>query len=164
MPSIRRLPAVLLLAALAACGQDASGPVAPEAQPAPGATPSFLLAPGEGVRTISDTTDAAGNQVVVAEYAAGVYYQPDGEMASVASVVIKTVIPTLPSGSSKEPCITSTVQAVETTPGWTSKIKKSGGCDEEIVVELSNRSTDQQARFRFLMIFGKTRIDSGLVR
>ena len=153
----RIVPALALAAALAACGRD---PVTPEvARPAPAAA-HFLLGPGEFNRTVSDTTDAAGNEVTVTEYAAGTYTQPDGLTASVASVTIKTVIPpTNGSGS----CITSTVVGVETTAGWTADVKKSGGCDKDIVVELQNAATRQKATFKFLMKFGETRIDAGRV-
>ena len=152
--------AVLFLAAtLAACGRDT---VAPEpALRAPIVAPSALLASGEFSRAIVDSTDSAGNHVMVTEFAAGSFTQPDGVSGSVASVTIKTVVPpTNTSGS----CITSTVVSTETTPGWTATIKKPGGCDKEIVVALENRTTNQKAEFRFLYIFGKTRIDAGAVR
>jgi hypothetical protein len=149
------------LAALAGCSADVAAPdaVAPTAS-----RPSLLLAAGEGVRIISDTTDAAGTTTMVGEYAAGVYTLPDGTGGSVASVTIKTVIPGLASGSSSEPCITSSIVTVETTSGWKSSVKKPGGCDKEIVVALENAATRQRAQFSFLYIFGKTRIDSGLIR
>ena len=156
---IRTAVVVFLAATAAACGRDA---VAPElAQRAPIVGPSLLLAPGEFNSTIIDSTDAAGNHVTVTEWAAGTYTQPDGVSASVASVTVKTVVPpTNGSGS----CITSTVVSTDTTPGWTATIKKPGGCDKEIVVALENDATNQKAEFRYLVIFGKTRIDAGAVR
>lgn len=152
--------AVLVLAVtLAACGRDT---VAPELTTrAPIAAPSLLLAPGEFNRTIVDSTDSAGNHVTVTEWAAGIYTQADGMTASVASVTVKTVVPpTNGSGS----CITSTVVSTDTTLGWTATVKKPGGCDKEIVVALENDTTNQKAEFRYLVIFGKTRIDAGAVR
>ena len=154
------ISAILLLAAtLAACGRET-----PPTQPTirtPVAVPSLLLAPGEFNSTLVDSTDSAGNHVTVTEWAAGIYTQPDGVTASVASVTVKTIVPpTNGSGS----CITSTVVSTETTPGWTATIKKPGGCDKEIVVSLENPTTNQKAEFRYLVIFGKTRIDAGAVR
>ena len=152
--------AVLFLAAtLVACGRDAASPE--PALRAPIVAPSLLLAPGEFNRTLVDSTDSSGNHVTVAEWAAGIYTQPDGATASVASVTVKTVVPpTNGSGS----CITSTVVSTDTTPGWTATVKKPGGCDREIVVELENDTTNRKAEFRYLVIFGKTRIDAGAVR
>ena len=151
----------VFLATLAGCAAD---PTAPAAAPAPAARPSLLLTAGEGMRILAEYVDAAGNRVMVAEYAAGTYVLADGTGGSVASVTIKTVIPPLVAGSTSAPCITSTIQKVETIAGWTYAIKKSGGCDKEIVVGLDNASTGQRAQFSFLMIFGKTKIDHGLVR
>jgi len=151
---------VLFLAAtLAACGRDAVAPQLTGRSPV--SAPSLLLAPGEFNRTIVDSTDSAGNHVTVTEWAAGIYTQSDGVTASVASVTVKTVVPpTNGSGS----CITSTVVSTETTAGWTATVKKPGGCDKEIVVALENDTTNQKAEFRYLVIFGKTRIDAGSVR
>ncbi|HKN68934.1 MAG TPA: hypothetical protein VJW73_21770 [Gemmatimonadaceae bacterium] len=150
---------LFLAATLAACGRETVA-----TQPAartPVSAPSLLLAPGEFNNTLVDSTDSAGNHIMVTEWAAGTYTQPDGVTASVASVTVKTVIPpTNGSGS----CITSTVVSTETTPGWTATIKKPGGCDKEIVVGLENATTNQKAEFRYLVIFGKTRIDAGAVR
>jgi hypothetical protein len=154
----RSLLALVAVAALSACAGDA---VSPAAAPAPRA-PSLLLGADEGMRVLSDSTDAYGNTIMVAEYAAGVYATPG--TAPVASVTIRTFIPALSSGSSSEPCITSTIDKIETTTGWTASVKKPGGCDKEIVVGLENRSRNQKAQFSFLYIFGKTRIDSGLIR
>ena len=160
--SLRHLAATATLAtALAACASD---PVAPAGALAPAATPAFLLADDESFRVISDTVDAAGNQIQIAELAAGALYLADGTYTSVASVTIKSVIPQVAAGSSSGPCITSTIQKVDTRAGWSYAIKKPGGCDKEIIVDLENRTTRQRAQFSFLMIFGKTRIDHGLVR
>ena len=162
MPTIKaRLAALCAVIVLGACQSESvsapSTPVAPSA-------PSALLAPGEFNRTLQDTTDAAGNHILVVEYAAGTFIGPDGVSGSVASVTIKTVIPGTASSSSSGTCITSTIQAVETTSGWTSDITKSGGCNKEIGVRFENRTTKQRADFSFLMIPGKTRIDAGAVR
>ena len=81
---------------------------------------------------------------------------------SVASVTIKTVAP-LGVGSSTY-CITSTIEKVETIPGWTYQIKKAGGCNAEIRVGLENPTTKQKADFAFLMMPGKTKIDFGAIR
>jgi hypothetical protein len=152
--------AVLVFAGMvAACGRDTVSPDLTARAPLVG--PSLLLAPGEFNHTIVDSTDSAGNQITVTEWAAGTYAQPDGVTASVASVTVKTVVPpTNGSGS----CITSTVVSTETTAGWTATIKKPGGCDKEIVVALENDSTKQKAEFKYLVVFGKTRIDVGAVR
>ena len=165
-PLVRRLAFFAALTTLAACAAE---PLAPAANDQAGSvaalTPSFLLSPEESQRTIADSTDAPGNHVMVVEYAAGTYTLADGTGGSVASVTIKTVIPFSPLGtSSSGACITSTVQAVDATPGWTASVKKPGGCDREIVVSLENRATGQRAQFSFLYIFGKTRIDFGAVR
>ena len=157
--SPRITPALLLVAiALAACAPDMTAPTAaPRLSPA---APHLLLGPNEFNRTITDSTDAAGNQISVTEYAAGIYTLADGTSASGGSVTIKTIVPpTNGSGS----CITSTVVSTETTTGWTATVKKSGGCDKEIVVELENAATREKAVFRYLVIFGKTRIDQGRV-
>jgi len=160
-PLVHRLALVASLAGLAAC---ASEPLAPVTTDATALAPSFLLSPEESQRTIADSTDAFGNHVMVVEYAAGTLSLTDATAGSVASVTIKTVIPSSPFGtSSSGACITSTVQAVETTAGWAATVKKPGGCDKEIVVSLENGTTGQKATFRFLYIFGKTRIDFGLV-
>lgn len=156
----RSLAALALAASLAACGQDAVGPDGQAAAPAP--TARLLLGTDESSRTIADSTDAAGNIVMVTEYAAGIYNLPDGHSGSVASVTVKTVIPG--SGGGSGSCITSTIQQVETVAGWSYSVKKPGGCDREVAVELANRSTGQKALFSYLMVFGKTRIDQGFIR
>ena len=162
MPIIKVRPAALCaVLVLGACQSESVS--APSARVGPSA-PSALLAPGEATRTLQDTTDAADNHILVVEYAAGVFIGPDGLNGSVASVIIKTVIPGTASGSSSDVCITSTIQGVETTSGWTSTIKKSGGCNKEIAVRFENGTTQQRADFSFLMIPGKTRIDLGAVR
>lgn len=157
----RPLAALALAAALAACGRDAVGPAEQTAAPA---AARFLLGPDESMRTVVDSTDAAGNVLMVYEYAAGIYDLPDGHSGSVASVTVRTLIPGTPSGGSSGTCITSTIDRVETTTGWSYSVKKPGGCDREIAVELANRSTGKRAQFSFLMIPGKTRIDQGFVR
>lgn len=154
----RHIPILLLAATLTACTGDA---VAPDAGGRSPVAPHFLLGPGESFRTVADSTDAAGNLVMINEYAAGIYTQPDGVSGSVASVTVKTVVPAT-SGTSGT-CITSTIVSIETTPGWTATVKKPGGCDKEIVVGLANASTGQKADFRYLYIAGKTRIDQGAV-
>jgi hypothetical protein len=162
-----RLLSFTALAAAALLGACQSDVASPTRAVAPTEQPSFLLGPGEGIRTIVDSVDARGNTIMVAEYAAGTYF-PNGEGtdgSSVASITIRTFIPAAGGQSSSGgPCITSTIQAVETTPGWTSSVRKSGGCDKPIEVELENKQTKQNARFSFLMIPGKTRIDFGAVR
>lgn len=156
-----RIGALCAALVLAACqSESVSGPSAPVVP----STPSALLAPGEWNRTLVDSTDAAGNQIFVIEYAAGTFTNADGVGESVASVTIKTVIPNTTSSSSSGPCITSTIQAVATTPGWTYEIKKPGGCNKEIGVRFENGTTKQRADFSFLMIPGQTRIDAGAVR
>lgn len=160
MSTSRRLTLALTLLAAAACG-DATSPDA-STRPVP-STPSRLLGVNEYGRMIVDTSDAAGNHTMVAEYPAGVYTLPNGDGASVGSVTIRTFIPGSGNGSSKF-CITSTIDRVETTPGWTASVKKAGGCDKEIGVQLENKSTKQRADFSFLYVAGKTRIDYGAVR
>lgn len=152
-------------ALLAACGSDVASPAA--ARPSASASqPALLIDPGEGVRTILDTVDASGNRTMVAEYPAGMIRDADGDIiAYIGSVTIRTFIPVSSSGAtSRGPCITSTIETTETTPGWTASIKKPGGCDKEIEVQFENASTRQRADFSFLYIAGKTRIDFGTVR
>ena len=158
MHAFRRTSLTLLLslAALAGCGEGASTQDAAELGTRTGA----LLGPGESMRQISYTVDAAGNQTDVTEYAAGIHDQADGQSASVASVIIKTVIPASNASGS---CITSTIQEIQALPGWTTTVERSGGCDREIRVNVENRTTGLEADFSFLMIFGKTRIDHGLL-
>ena len=158
-----RLFAVVAAAALAACSRDLTSPNAARSL-APSAGPSALLGVNESTRTIADSTDAAGNTVMVVEYAAGTYVLPNGDGASVGSVTIRTVLPGAASASSAKACVTSTIVGVETTPGWTASVKKSGGCNKDIEVQLENKATKQRADFSFLMEPGKTRIDFGLVR
>jgi len=160
-PSFRITSALLFAATLtvAACGRDA---VAPDAGRTSVGAPSLLLGPGEYSRTITDTTDAAGNHTMVTEFAAGIYTLPDGQSGSVGSVTVKTYIPGTGVGTSGY-CITSTVVGVETIPGWSYSVKKPGGCDKEIVVAFANPTTGEKAEFRYLYIAGKTRIDAGAV-
>ena len=156
MHKLLRLSAVASIAALAACQSDVVGPSSSVASD----TPSLLVAPGENLNTIADSVDASGNHIMVTEYAAGT----TAAGTSVASVTIRTVVPNVAGSTSSGACITSTIQRIETTPGWTSSVKKSGGCDKTIEVLLENKSTGQKAVFSFLYIFGKTRIDFGAVR
>ncbi|MEO8621695.1 MAG: hypothetical protein ABI625_11555 [bacterium] len=159
---LARLAPLVTLAILGACAQDM--PTAPRSPSlAAPSSPAALLGPDEAVRIISMVTDAFGNTVMVAEYAAGVYLDPTTP-AAVASVTIKTSIPSVSSGSTKTPCITSTIVSIETTAGWTSSVRKPGGCDKPIEVALDNLSLNQKATFQFLYLFGKTRIDSGLIK
>ena len=146
---------VVLLAA--ACARDPLGP----ATPAAGA-PSLLLGPGEYAVVHADTTDAAGTETTVTEYAAGVYADPS--RAPVGSVTIRTVFPAGAAGSKSKSCVTSAVVRTETQPGWTATVKKAGGCDKEIGVELANAATRERAQFSYLVVAGKTRIDYGQVR
>lgn len=161
MRSLLRFSAVASIAALAACQSDV---VAPTRSVAATDTPSFLLGPDEGMRIITDSVDSSGNTIMIAEYAAGTYTTTDGSGGSVASVTIRTVIPRVAGGDSSGACITSSIERIETTPGWTATVKKPGGCDKTIEVGLENRTTRQKAVFSFLYIFGKTRIDFGAVR
>jgi hypothetical protein len=159
MKATRFIP-LALAALLAACSQDTTAPSSSSIA-APSAA-AALLGPGEGLRIISEETDAFGNTTMIAEYAAGVY-QSDTTGFMAGSVTIKTVIPQSSAGSSKSPCITSSIVRVETQTGWTSSVKKPGGCDKPIEVQLENKSLKQRADFSFLYMFGKTRIDSGLI-
>jgi hypothetical protein len=154
--------APLVFAALFAACTDATAP-APVSSLRPTATPSALLGPDEGVRMITDSVDARGTTIMVAEYAAGVTLN-DPTSSPIGSVVIQTIIPLLTPGSSKTPCITSTIVRTETVAGWTASVKKPGGCDKEIQVQFENNTTRQRADFSFLYLFGKTRIDSGLIK
>jgi hypothetical protein len=156
-----QLAPLALVALFAACA-DATAP-ASSASLRPSNRPAALLGADEGVRIISDSTDARGTTTMIAEYGAGVRLdQPD--TPPIGSVVIKTVIPVLTSGSSKTPCITSTIVRTETVAGWTASVKKAGGCDKEIQVQFENQSLRERADFSFLYIFGKTRIDGGLIK
>lgn len=151
------------LIALAAC-QDATSPIAGQKAFSP-AHSSSLLAPGEFSRGILDSTDANGNTTFITEYAAGVTLgTADVPSTSVASVTIRTFIPNASSSSSKDVCITSTIDHVDVSTGWTYSIKKSGGCNKTIEVLFENASTKQKADFQFLMEPGKTRIDAGLIQ
>jgi hypothetical protein len=152
---LRVLLGLVLAGSLAACSADAVGPT--EAAAPATLKPSFLLAPGEGLKILADYVDAAGNHVMIAEYGAAA--PPDGDY--LASVTIKTVIPA--SGPISGACITSTIQKVDVTPGLSFSIKKPGGCDKEIAVSFRTR-TGERALFRFLMIYGKTKIDAGLLQ
>lgn len=151
-----------VLAALIAACADSTAPV-PGSSLRPNDTPSALLGSDEGVRIITDSVDARGNTIMIAEYAAGVS-QNDPTAAPIGSVVIQTLIPFVASGSSKTPCITSTIVRTETVAGWTASVKKAGGCDKDIQVQFENKELKQRADFSFLYIFGKTRIDSGLIK
>lgn len=154
--AVRATAIAAVLVVGVACARD---PLAPATSAA--STPAFLLGPGEYFVVRSDTVDAAGNETTVAEYAAGTYADP--ARAPAGSVTIRTVLPASAGGSSKS-CITSTVVRTETRPGWTATVKKAGGCDKEIGVELANAATRERAQFSFLMVAGKTRIDYGQVR
>jgi hypothetical protein len=150
------VPAILI--GLTACQSDIA---APTTRGASGA--SRLVEPGQSSVTILDTVDAAGTRTTIAEYAAGVI-QPVGDelSTSIGSVTIKTVIPAV--FTSSKSCVTSTIVATDATTGWTSEVKKSGGCNKTIEVQFENTSTRQRAEFQFLMEPGKTRIDFGAVR
>jgi hypothetical protein len=161
MPSfVSRLLGLAAVASLAACGRDVTSPDA--ARSLVPSAPAALLGVNEWTRTISDSTDAFGNLTTVGEYAAGTYTLPNGDVASVGSVTIRTVMPF--TVTSSKSCITSTIVSVETTAGWTSSVKKSGGCNQEIAVQFENKSTKKRADFSYLVVPGKTRIDFGAVR
>jgi len=162
--SFAKLSAVAGLVALAACQADATAPTASQKAFTP-AHSSALLEPGEGIKTILDTTDAFGNTTFIAEYPAGVTLPTGDEpQISVASVTIRTFIPGSSSSSTKDVCITSTIDHVDVSTGWAYSVKKSGGCNKQIEVQLQNASTKQKADFQFLMEPGKTRIDAGLIQ
>jgi hypothetical protein len=153
-----------LLASLAAC--STGDPVSP-ARTSPAAVPSLLLS--DGVTTYSDSTDASGNTILVQEIAAAVDTRQigaNGEYASYGSVTIKSVIPRVPEGATytSMPCITHSIEKVETVPGWTYSIKKPGGCDRDVLVSFESKSPRLRAEFKFSMVFGKTVIDAGAVR
>lgn len=120
-----RLSILAAAVLLAACGSDVASPVA--ARPDASATkPALLVAPGENQNTILDTVDAVGNRTMIVEYAAGIIQGQNGEPStSIGSVTIRTFIPISgPGATSRGPCITSTIEGTETTPGWTASIKK----------------------------------------
>ena len=163
----RHLLSATALVLLAACQRDVVAPVAtgPAAVAlAPSATPAHLLTTDEYIRILVDSTDARGNHVMVAEYPAGIETLADGSSRYVASIVVRSFMPAAPSGSSSGACITSTIDRMETLAGWTTSVKKPGGCDKEIVVALENRTTGQRSQFSLLYIPGKTRVDTGIVR
>jgi hypothetical protein len=62
------------------------------------------------------------------------------------------------------PFFISTAPWSEPLAGWTSSVKKPGGCDKDIVVDLPNNSLKQSAEFSFSYQLGNTRIDAGLIR
>jgi hypothetical protein len=157
---LSRVAPIVLAALLAACA-DTTAPTASSSL-RPSERPAALLSADEFTRTILDTTDARGTQTMIAEYAAGIDLD-NRDAAPIGSVIIKTVVPVLTAGSSKTPCITSTVLSTETVAGWTASVKKPGGCDKQIEVQFENKSTKQRADFSFLYIFGKTRIDFGAI-
>lgn len=156
-----KLAPLALVAFLVACA-DATAP-APAATLRPTDAPSSLLSADEGVHMITDSVDAAGNTIMIAEYAAGVSLN-DPVAPPIGSVTIKTVVPLISSGSSRTPCITSTIVRTEAVSGWTASVKKAGGCDKEIQVQFENKSAKLRADFSFLYLFGKTRIDGGLIK
>jgi hypothetical protein len=158
---ISSLTPLLLAAVFAACA-DATSP-APISSLRPTSTPSALLGANEGVRLISDSVDAQGTSITVAEYPAGILLN-DSVTPPIGSVVIQTIIPAITAGTSKTPCITRTIVRTETVVGWTASVKKAGGCDKEIEVQFENRAAKLRADFSFLFIPGKTRIDSGLIK
>lgn len=156
----------LLRGALAAAAIFTSACSSDPVSPAASSAPSFLLGPDEGVRVVSDSVDDRGNTILVQEFAAGVYTTPTGEGGSVASITIRSFIPAWPEGTtvSSTPCITNSIVSTETTPGNTLNVKKSGGCDKDVVVLIEQKATRRKATFSFSMVFGKTVIDAGLLR
>lgn len=158
---ILRFAPLALAAFFVACA-DATAPTSSTSL-RPSDRPAALLGADEGVRIISDSTDASGTMTMIGEYAAGIRLD-EPTTPPIGSVVIKTVIPSLTGGSSKTPCITSTIVRTETVAGWTASVKKPGGCDKEIQVRFENKSSGERADFSFLYIFGKTRIDGGLIK
>jgi hypothetical protein len=156
-----RCAAIAAAALLAACSAD---PVSPDGVLS--TAPSTLLAPKEGVRLVSDSVDDRGNTILVQEFGMGYYTLPNGDGASVASVTIRSSIPVWPEGATyfSPPCITHSIVATETTPGSTISIKKSGGCDKDVVILIEQKATRRKATFSFSMVFGKTVIDAGQLR
>ena len=159
MRSLHRLSAVASIALLAACQSDVAEPTRAVAA---ANSASHLLSPDQSVRYLVDSTDASGNHIMIAEWGAGAL--PEG--GTVASVTIKTVVPffTASTTTTSSPCITSTILKTEALPGWTTTVKKPGGCDKTIEVLVENRTTREKGVFSYLYIFGKTKIDVGFVR
>lgn len=158
---ISHLVPLTLAVLLVACSDATSPATASSLRPTD--APAALLGRDEGVRIITDSVDVHGTTILVAEYAAGVY-ENDPVSPPIGSVVIQTIIPLIAPGSSKTPCITSTIVRTETVTGWTASVKKPGGCDKEIQVQFENKATRLRADFSFLYLFGKTRIDGGLIK
>jgi len=52
----------------------------------------------------------------------------------------------------------------EANPGHTFTIKKSGGCDKDVVVLIEQKSNRLKGTFSFSMVFGKTVIDQAVLR
>jgi len=152
--------ALIGTAALAACSTD---PMSPTATARP-TTASALLAPGEGVRLISDSVDARGNTILVQEFGIGAYTLPTGEYGTVASVVIQSILPGPSTPVTSKTCLTHSIVRTETTPGNVLTVKKSGGCNKDIEILIEQQATGLRATFRFSMVPGKTVIDSGLLR
>jgi hypothetical protein len=154
--TVLHLSSLATIALLTACSTDATNPAGPRGLTP--STPSALIAPGEGTRIVLDSSDVAGNHIMVAEYPAGT--RADG--STVASVTIRTFIPATQTSSGS--CITNTIESIETIAGWSYTVKKSGGCGKDIAVSLENKSTSERAEFQFQYQFGRTRIDFGAVR
>jgi hypothetical protein len=153
---------VAAVSLLVACSADPVGP----ASDAAALTPSALVGPDEFVRVVSDSVDAYGNTILVQEFGMGFYTLPSGESGSVASVTIRSSIPAWPETATyaSPPCITHSIVRTETTPGNTLSVKKSGGCDRDVVILVEQKATRRKATFSFSMVFGKTVIDGGLLR
>ena len=160
--SYRLLGSALLAAAVLSTAACSSDPVSPAVNGAP----SFLLGPDEGVRVLTDSVDTYGNTILVQEFAAGSYTLPSGEPAVAGSVTIRSFIPAWPAGTtvSSTPCITNTLVRTEANPGNTFTVKKSGGCDKDVVVLIEQKGTRLKGTFSFSMVFGKTVIDQGALR
>jgi hypothetical protein len=150
------------LAAVALISACTSDPVAPFDSGELSA-PSFLIGPN-GEAFFVDSVDAQGNTILIQELAAGTTQNASGDFTAVASVTVRTVIPYLPAGAVSGACITSTIYRMETTPGITLSVKKPGGCDKDIQVLVEQKATRKKATFKFSMVFGKTVIDSGLLK
>ncbi|MEQ1690184.1 MAG: hypothetical protein ABMA00_02775 [Gemmatimonas sp.] len=160
MNRLRYSALVALISAAGLLSACSDAPSAPQMDSAIPATPSALIAVGDGSWHILAEYQQGNNNVAEYELGAallGEEYQ--------GSVFIRVSVPAIvsPVAGSSMPCITSTIMRTEVRAGWTASIKKAGGCDKPIQVDFSSKS-GQRATFKWTYIFGLTKVDHGAVR
>jgi hypothetical protein len=155
---LRLLAPVLAIALLSACA--AESPLAPSSRAAMVGEPSRLFEVDSGSFRILADYYSGANHIMEFELGAALLNQQEYQ----GSVYIRVSIPPVPvPAPTSMPCITSSILKTEVRPGWKATVKKSGGCDKDIVVDFTNAAR-QRATFKWTYVFGLSKVDHGAVR